>query len=168
MKQPNILVTGTPGAGKTHFAKAIATNFDLNFLEISRIVQEHGFTEGFDDNLDCPILDEDKLLDYLEPVMAEGGQVAEYHSSEFFPERWFQAVYVVRCDSNILFKRLEERGYNAKKIQNNVEYEIFQMGLDEAKSSYKPEIVFEVKGETEDDLEAGLKLVKEFLDNYKE
>lgn len=109
-----------------------------------------------------------QLLDYLEPIMSVGGNVAEYHSSEFFPERWFQSVYVVQCDTNILFKRLEERGYNAKKIQNNVEYEIFQMGLEEAKSSYKPEIVHEVKGESEEDLQKGLKLVKEFIDNYKE
>lgn len=100
--------------------------------------------------------------------MNEGGKVAEYHSSEFFPERWFKAVYVVRCDTNILFKRLEERGYNAKKIQNNVEYEIFQMALDEAKSSYKAKIVSEVRGETDKDLQAGLAMVKEFLDNYKE
>lgn len=100
--------------------------------------------------------------------MSEGGNVAEYHSCEFFPERWFQSVYVVRCDTNVLFKRLEERGYNAKKIQNNVEFEIFQMSLDEAKSSYKPEIVFEVRGENEDDLQKGLKLVGDFLDNYKE
>ena len=100
--------------------------------------------------------------------MSEGGNVAEYHSCEFFPERWFQAVYVVRCDSNILFKRLEERGYNAKKIQNNVEFEIFQMSLDEAKSAYKPEIVFEVRGETEEGSEKGLKLVGDFLDNFSE
>lgn len=100
--------------------------------------------------------------------MKEGGKVAEYHSSEFFPERWFQAVYVVRCDTNILFKRLEERGYNAKKIQNNVEYEIFQMALDEAKSSYKPETVFDVKGETDADLQSGIMKVEEFLDNYKD
>lgn len=61
MKQPNILVTGTPGAGKTHFAKAIAENFSLNFLEISKIVQDNEFTDGFDENLDCPVLDEDKV-----------------------------------------------------------------------------------------------------------
>lgn len=100
--------------------------------------------------------------------MQEGGKVAEYHSSELFPERWFQSVYVVRCDTNILFKRLEERGYNGKKIQNNVEYEIFQMGLDEAKSSYRPEIVHEVNGEKDEDCEKGLEMVKDFLDSYKE
>lgn len=61
MKLPNILVTGTPGAGKTHFAKAVAENYGLKFLEISRIVQDNQFTEGFDEGLDCPILDEDKV-----------------------------------------------------------------------------------------------------------
>lgn len=100
--------------------------------------------------------------------MALGGNVAEYHSSEFFPERWFQLVYVVRCNTDILFKRLEDRGYNAKKIQNNVEHEIFQVALDEARSSYNSNIVFEVRGETSADSEKGLALVKEFLDNYKE
>jgi adenylate kinase len=63
MKLPNILVTGTPGAGKTYFAKAIAENYNMTFLEISKIVQEHHFTDGFDENLDCPILDEDKVSD---------------------------------------------------------------------------------------------------------
>lgn len=61
MPLPNILVTGTPGAGKTHFAKKVAESFNLKFLEISKIVQENSFTDGFDQNLDCPILDEDKV-----------------------------------------------------------------------------------------------------------
>ncbi|CRK87610.1 CLUMA_CG001406, isoform A [Clunio marinus] len=168
MKQPNILVTGTPGAGKTYFAKAIADKYDLNFIEVSRIVQEHHFTDGFDETLDCPILDEDKLLDFLEPIMKEGGNVVEYHSSEFFPERWFHAVYVVRCDTDVLFKRLEERGYNAKKIQNNIECEIFQMAMDEAKTSYKSNIITEVRGEKQEDLQKGLEHVGIFLDEYKE
>lgn len=99
--------------------------------------------------------------------MKQGGNVAEYHSSEFFPQRWFKSIYVVRCDTNILFSRLENRGYNAKKIQNNVEYEIFQMALDEAKSSYDPETVYEVRGETESDTDSGLKMVGAFLDDYK-
>lgn len=61
MERPNILVTGTPGAGKTHLAKAIAENYDMRFLEISRIVQDNHFTEGIDETLDCPILDEEKV-----------------------------------------------------------------------------------------------------------
>lgn len=48
-KKPNILVTGTPGAGKTHFSKALAEKFGMKFLEISRIVEENQFTDGFDE-----------------------------------------------------------------------------------------------------------------------
>lgn len=48
-KIPNILVTGTPGAGKTHFAKEIAKIYGMNFVEVSRVVQEHEFTSGYDE-----------------------------------------------------------------------------------------------------------------------
>lgn len=68
MKLPNILVTGTPGAGKTFFAKSIAENYGLQFLEVSRIVQENHFTDGFDANLDCPILDEDKVCHSMKKI----------------------------------------------------------------------------------------------------
>ena len=61
MKAPNVLVTGTPGAGKTYFAKTIAEHSGMEFLEISKIVSENGFTDGYDDTLECPILDEDKV-----------------------------------------------------------------------------------------------------------
>ncbi|CAO1378838.1 unnamed protein product [Diamesa tonsa] len=165
MKAPNVLVTGTPGAGKTHFAKTIAEHSGMEFLEISKIVSENGFTDGYDDTLECPILDEDKLLDYLEPLIAKGGNVVEYHSSEFFPKRFFQAVYVVQCDTNILFKRLEQRGYNATKIRNNIECEIFQMPYEEATSSYDKEIVKAVRGETEEDMQENLKMFDDFLNS---
>lgn len=72
MKQPNILVTGTPGAGKSRFAKAVAENFNLKFLEVSKIVQDNEFTDGFDETLDCPILDEDKVgLELLRIILVK-------------------------------------------------------------------------------------------------
>lgn len=83
-------------------------------------------------------------------------------------ERWFHQIYVVRCNTNLLFQRLEQRGYNATKIQNNVEYEIFQMALDEARKAYEPTIVQEVKGETESQCLEGIQMVGKFLDEYQE
>lgn len=98
--------------------------------------------------------------------MADGGNIVEYHSCEFFPQRWFQSVYVVRCDNTLLFDRLAERGYNQKKLQSNVECEIFMEILNEAMESYDPEIVHELRGETETDLEQSVKVVSKFIKNY--
>lgn len=37
----------------------------MRYLEISRIVQDNGFTDGFDETLNCPILDEDKASQFV-------------------------------------------------------------------------------------------------------
>lgn len=49
------------------------------------------------------------MLDYLEPIMSEGGVVLEHHTVDFFPERWFDLVLVLRCDNTVLFDRLASR-----------------------------------------------------------
>jgi len=41
--------------------------------------------------------------------MSKGGNIVDYHSCEFFPERWFDVVFVLRTDNSILYKRLQQR-----------------------------------------------------------
>ena len=50
-----------------------------------------------------------QVLDELEDQMCEGGNLLEYHSCELFPERWIDAVFVLRTDNGILYDRLEKR-----------------------------------------------------------
>lgn len=49
------------------------------------------------------------MVDELEDRMEGGGYVVEYHSCDFFPERWFDAVFVLRTDNTLLYNRLEQR-----------------------------------------------------------
>ena len=49
----------------------------------------------FDEGRNCQVLDEDPLLDDLEEIQAQGGNIFEYHGAELFPERWFQLVIVL-------------------------------------------------------------------------
>jgi hypothetical protein len=75
-------------------------------------IREKGFHAGRDEAFDALVLDEaseDKLLDELEPAMAAGGNVVEFHSVDFFPERWFDLVLVLRTDNTTLFDRLTAR-----------------------------------------------------------
>lgn len=93
--------------------------------------------QGWDEEFECFILDEDKVCDELEDTMTAGGNIVDHHSCDFFPERWFDAVVVLQTDNSILFQRLEGRGYSEKKINENIECEIFMVVTEEARESYK-------------------------------
>ena len=51
------------------------------------LAKENNFYDGYDDEFECPVLDEEKVLDEMEDDMAEGGVVVDYHGCSFFPER---------------------------------------------------------------------------------
>lgn len=50
-----------------------------------------------------------KVLDELEPLVADGGVVLDWHTCDIFPERWIDLVVVLRCDHSQLWNRLEKR-----------------------------------------------------------
>lgn len=51
----------------------------------------------------------DQVVDELEDVMKGGAVIVDYHSCDFFPQRWFDAVFVLRTDNTILYDRLKQR-----------------------------------------------------------
>lgn len=166
-KLPNILITGTPGTGKTQTSQLVAEKTGLKHLNIGSVVKEMGFYESKDEEFDSYILDEDQLCDYLEPIMAEGGNVVDFHSAEFFPERWFDLVLVLRTDTSLLFDRLSERNYSAKKRTENIECEIMQIVLEEAKESYDENIVHELSSNTVEELDSNVNRVSSWLEAWK-
>ena len=123
--------------------------------------------ESVDEEFDSLILDEDKLLDAMEPILAEGGCIVDFHSCELFPERWFDLVLVLRADTNTLFDRLVERNYSEKKRDENVECEIMQTVLEEAMDSYRHEIVHELQSNTIEQLEENVERVVAWYDAWK-
>lgn len=166
-KGPNILITGTPGTGKTTLCNELASLTGLNYLNITQVIKENEFYSGYDNELECHILDEDRLIDEIDEQMKEGGNIVDYHSCDFFPERWFDAIFVLRTDNTLLYQRLEKRQYSIRKIQENVQCEIFQTILDEAKDSYRPEIVFELQSNTPDELQDNLQKMQLWYEHWK-
>uniref|UniRef100_A0A1L8DY96 Adenylate kinase isoenzyme 6 homolog n=1 Tax=Nyssomyia neivai TaxID=330878 RepID=A0A1L8DY96_9DIPT len=165
-KLPNILLTGTPGVGKSRLAKEISQKLDLKWLDVSSIAKKNDFISGQDKVLDCPILDEDALLDHLEPLLEKGGNVLEYHACEMFPERWFHLVFVIRCNNTILYDRLAKRKYNEKKLQSNIECEIFQTILEEAQDSYQEDIIHELTNETDEQFHENVTKIEELVNSW--
>lgn len=61
-RKPNILVTGTPGTGKTTFSDLLATKLEFEHVNASEWVKDKKLHQGYDESFDTYILDEDKVL----------------------------------------------------------------------------------------------------------
>ena len=61
-KDPNIVITGTPGVGKTTHAEQLARATGLKHVSVNQIVKDEGFHEGKDEETGSWIVDEDKVL----------------------------------------------------------------------------------------------------------
>ncbi|VDQ08033.1 unnamed protein product [Trichobilharzia regenti] len=153
---PNILITGTPGTGKSTVSKEVAERTSFNYVSVNDVAKEGELYDGYDPDNQCHILDEDRVVDELEDAMSSGGQIVDYHSCDFFPERWFDAVFVLRTDNEILYPRLTSRGYSKEKVADLIHCEIVQVVLDEARESYNTGIVYELVNNTPEDLERNI------------
>jgi adenylate kinase len=78
-KMPNrlkvILVTGTPGTGKTTLAKMLAKKLAMKYIDVNQIIKEGGLSEGYDAKRAAKIVDTKKLgkamLAEIEKLKAE-------------------------------------------------------------------------------------------------
>nr|CAD2144801.1 unnamed protein product [Meloidogyne enterolobii] len=166
--KPNILITGTPATGKTTLAKKVAENLPLNFIDIGETIKKENFFDGYDKRLETNILDEDKLLDHLQERLdsEEGGYILDYHSSELFPKRWFDFIFVLRCDTQQLFDRLTDRGYSDIKRRENIECEIFGTIAEETRESYDKDIIFELNNTEKEDLGRNILEITKIVGKY--
>ncbi|XP_012473592.1 adenylate kinase isoenzyme 6 homolog [Gossypium raimondii] len=165
-KRPNILVTGTPGTGKTTTSSALAEATNLRHINIGDLVKEKNLHDGWDDDLQCHVINEDLVCDELEDVMEEGGNIVDYHGCDFFPERWFDVVVVLQTDNTVLYDRLSKRGYEGAKLSNNIECEIFQVLLEEAKESYSEDIVKALKSDNIDDITRNVSSLTDWIRSW--
>ena len=113
-----------------------------------------------------------QLLDSLEDEVPQGGFIIDWHACDLFPRRWVDLVVVLRTDSTILYDRLKVRNYPNAKIQENLDSEIMEVLLAEARESYDDDIVWEMRsnkiGDMEENLEKIESWIKEWSNNHTE
>ncbi|KAL4917909.1 DUF1671-domain-containing protein [Aspergillus aurantiobrunneus] len=165
---PNIIITGTPGVGKTVHCEQVAENTGLRHLSINQVAKDRGCYDTYDEQLNTWVVDEDKLLDAIEDEVLQGGYLIDWHACDLFPKSWVDLVVVLRCPSTTtLYDRLNSRGYHDTKLQENLDAEIFGVLIEEAREAFDEEVVVELNSEENGDVEANCARISSWIDDWK-
>ncbi|EHP88575.1 Adenylate kinase [Methanotorris formicicus Mc-S-70] len=133
MENIKIAITGTPGVGKTTISKKLAEKLGFRHIDITEVVKEYKLYSEKDEEMDSYVIDFDKLREFLyglDNVILDG------HVSHLLDVDY---IVVLRCNPEVIKKRLEERRYKQKKVMENVEAEILDVCLAESEG-----IVYEI------------------------
>ncbi|KFY26328.1 hypothetical protein V493_04164 [Pseudogymnoascus sp. VKM F-4281 (FW-2241)] len=161
--KPNIIITGTPGVGKTTHCETLAASLGLTHLSINTIVKDKGCHDGWDEEYQSWIVDEDKLLDEIEEEVKLGGYIIDWHACDLFPKSWIDLVVVLRVDSTILYDRLKLRNYPELKLQENLDSEIMEVLLQEAHDSYDEEIIVQLTSNTSEEVDSNVARIEAWV-----
>jgi len=117
-----IIITGTPGTGKTALAKRLAKALGAQYLPITEIAAKHKLFKGFDKERKSRIVDMSKVGSKVKRLLAKAElTVIDTHIPEgIVPEKMTERVIVLRCHPRILVSRLRTRRWKSNKIKENV------------------------------------------------
>ena len=142
-----ILVTGTPGVGKTTVSHKLASKLDAHYIGITELVKKQQLITGTDENRQTLVADTKKLSKQLQQTLAktEGTVIIEGHYAvDVVPKKDVYTVFVLRRDPRQLKSTLENRGYKEKKLWENLAAEILDVCLCDALSACGAEKVCEI------------------------
>lgn len=128
-----IIITGTPGTGKTKIARKIAKEKVLKYVDVNKILDKFKLKEKYDRKRRTWIVDVSKLNKVLIDLISKKDLVIDSHLSHYLPKKYVKLCIVCKCDLKVLKKRLEKRGYSRAKVRENMNAEIFDICLNEAK-----------------------------------
>ena len=143
-----ICISGSVGTGKTTLAKKISKKFNYKHIDASKLIKENKIYDGYDKKRKCYIVDVKKLNKDLIKIINKNnnlkGIVIDSHLSHYLLKKYVDLCIITKCELKELQKRLKKRGYSKDKIRENLECEIFDVCLNEAKEAGHKVVVIDL------------------------
>ncbi|MBS7288869.1 MAG: adenylate kinase family protein [Candidatus Freyarchaeota archaeon] len=141
-----IVLSGTPGTGKTTIAHILSEATGIKWVSLGSLVKDKGLHVGVDVERGSLVADVDRLVSEVWRLACEAGGrlIIEGHYADVTPKDWVEKAIVLRTHPRELWRRLAERGWSESKIRENVQAEILGVCTYEAIEAYGWEFVYEV------------------------
>ncbi len=122
-----VIVTGTPGTGKTTFSRRLAKEIGANYIPLTEYVSRHRLYAGFDRERGSRIVNVSQTYASLRSLLSRssGFSVIDTHIPEgIVPKEMVKLVIVLRCHPRTLEDRLRRKNWRPGKVRENVLAEI--------------------------------------------
>lgn len=169
-----ILVTGTPGTGKSlliNRCKEELGEHGVESVNVSELVKAEALHDGYDAEFDTFVINDRKTRRRLRELLTENAAtplLVECHSCGLFAHRKLrplvQDAVVLMAGTACLYDRLTERGYSSHKRAENVECEIMEVCAMEAEEVLGAARVRRLASCTAADMDAAVAYVKGLLE----
>jgi adenylate kinase len=149
IKLPRVLlITGTPGVGKTRVSKALTERLGGLYISLTDIVNGENLRLEVDTERDTVVADLHRLSDRVSNIISESScdvVVDGHYASEVVSSNVVSYAFVLRIEPDKLRQRLRERGYSEGKVLENMASEVLDVCLFEAVAQYGVEKVDEIE-----------------------
>lgn len=142
-----ILVTGTPGVGKTTVSRLLALKLDAIYVSVAELVERERLISGMDKARGTLIADTERVSKRMKEII-DGSEcdvvVDGHYAVDVVHKKDVHMIFVLRRDPSELKDVLENRGFKERKLWENLAAEILDVCLWDAVSTCGSDRVCEV------------------------
>jgi len=141
-----IVISGTPGTGKTTVASILVKKIKGIHIDLSDLVLKEKLYKEVDEKRETVIADLDRLLPKLREIIRSANSpiIVEGHYAEIVPSKFVNVAIILRTHPKELEKRLKKKNFKESKIRENIQAEILGVCSYNALNAYEKEKIYEI------------------------
>ena len=132
-----IIITGTPGTGKSTVSKLLSKKTNSKLISINSLIESYDLTLGTDEKRGYKIVDTQRMIPIVNDIKNKYQDVDiifEGHITQDYP--YADKIVVLRCNPDVLKERLSDRKWPEMKVNENISAEILGVCTSESYETY--------------------------------
>jgi adenylate kinase len=139
-----VVISGVPGTGKSTVAARLSRLLGWELVNLSETAIKLGLILEEDKERNTYVVDEGAVRAWVRKKSLEQPLIVDSHYGEIVDDDILLKIFVLRLRPDILLKRLLERGWDLRKVAENVEAELLGVCTSNALEEHPKEKVCEI------------------------